>query len=175
MSGTAGGDGDGDETLFQMAMRGVRPLRGRGNPRTPNGSSAPRKQSTSNRPRVPLFTVELEAEIVAGRSSGTSRARVAELARGEYPIEQRIDLHGLTTEAARGTLQRTVVAAGHRGVRCLLVIHGRGRHSENGASALRETAVAVLTTNPCAALVRAFVTARRRDGGAGALYVLLGK
>jgi DNA-nicking Smr family endonuclease len=154
-------------------MKGVKPLRRRDGARRRRSPSA----RSGERPRIsapPRFELELEAEFVAGRGPGTQRARVAALRRGDFPVEERIDLHRLSTEAARRSLATRIPAAARRGVRCLLVIHGRGSHSKDGRSALREATVAALTSSPCAALVRAFVTARRRDGGPGALYVLLG-
>ena len=60
------------------------------------------------------------------------------------------------------------------GVRCVLIVHGRGRHS-GGAPVLREAVVKALTTAPTVDLVRAFCPARPADGGPGAMYVLLAR
>jgi DNA-nicking Smr family endonuclease len=58
------------------------------------------------------------------------------------------------------------------GGRCVLVIHGRGRHSE-GEPVLKEALLEWLAEPPVASLVMAFASASGGDGGVGATYVLL--
>ena len=58
------------------------------------------------------------------------------------------------------------------GGRCVLVIHGRGRHSE-AAPVLKEALLGWLAEPPVGSLVLAFSSARGGDGGVGATYVLL--
>ena len=65
-------------------------------------------------------------------------ARLLSLARGELEPEERIDLHGIRREAASRLLARRLESAAGRGLRCIAVIHGRGRRSEGGEGVLRE-------------------------------------
>jgi len=58
------------------------------------------------------------------------------------------------------------------GRRCLLVIHGVGRHSEAGP-VLKRAIPEWLQEDAVAGSVLAFATAPAGGGGAGAMYVLL--
>ena len=60
-----------------------------------------------------------------------------------------------------------------RGERCVLVIHGKGEHSPDGIGVLRGEISAWLSQGAASEHVAAFATAARRDGGEGAVYVLL--
>ena len=54
--------------------------------------------------------------------------------------------------------------------RCVLIIHGRGLHSEHGAP-LREAVLAELL-GPLSGFVHALATAAPADGGEGATYLV---
>ncbi|HZY03963.1 MAG TPA: Smr/MutS family protein, partial [Anaeromyxobacteraceae bacterium] len=57
--------------------------------------------------------------------------------------------------------------------RCVLLVHGRGLHSEKQVPVLKEALRGWLATARFGRHVLAFATARPQDGGAGAVYVLL--
>ena len=61
------------------------------------------------------------------------------------------------------------------GLRCVLVVHGRGLNSENHIPVLKERLPIWLTKGPVKKIVMAFSTAMPYDGGTGAIYVLLRK
>ena len=63
----------------------------------------------------------------------------------------------------------------NKGKRTVLLIPGRGKNSPEGYSVLRDSLERWLTRNPFKRVVLAFCTAQPKDGGAGALYVLLRK
>ncbi len=92
------------------------------------------------------------------------------LVRGQLPVEARLDLHGLTQaeahDAVRGFLERSQ----QRGLRCVLVITGRGLGS---GGTLRQMTPRWLDEAPNRSRVIAYTSAQRRHGGDGALYVLL--
>src|SRR5437773_83320 len=48
------------------------------------------------------------------------------LKRGKLAIDARVDLHGMTQAAAHRTLNRFLTTAAERGLRCVLVITGKG-------------------------------------------------
>jgi len=108
-----------------------------------------------------------------GAASGLRDADLASLRRGEPEPEERIDLHGLRREAAGATLARLVESARARGLRCVVVVHGRGRHSEGGEAVLRDALPGWLSQPPCKRHVLAFAPAPPRLGGNGATLVLL--
>ena len=92
------------------------------------------------------------------------------LRRGNYPIDARIDLHGLTQAEAHDRLGTFLAAAQVRGNRCVLVITGRGvRHG----GTLRAMTPRWLEEAPNRARVLSYAQAQVHHGGEGALYVLL--
>ena len=118
------------------------------------------------------FELARHGERVEGLAQGIDRQHLLRLRRGEWRVERRVDLHGLTAPEARRELASELHDAALAGVRCVLVIHGRGLHSESGP-VLRDGVLAWLTAPPLATRVMAFASALPRDGGPGASYVLL--
>ena len=118
------------------------------------------------------FELARLGERVEGLAQGVDRQHLLRLRRGEWRIERRVDLHGLTAPEARRELASELQEAVAAGVRCVLVVHGRGLHSESGP-VLRDFVPTWLTAPPLAARVMAFASALPRDGGPGASYVLL--
>jgi DNA-nicking Smr family endonuclease len=92
---------------------------------------------------------------------------------GEFAPGGSIDLHGLTREQARPALERFLARERELGHRCALVVTGRGLNSEAQVPVLRTEVPAWLTAARLARAVLAFCGAKPKDGGAGALYVLL--
>lgn len=106
--------------------------------------------------------------------------RTAErLRRGKIDIEARIDLHGYTQERAHDALLRFIDGARARGLRCVLVITGKGRSSHDEGEwkfndgVLRQRVPQWLSSPPYSTYVLKCVTAQPRDGGEGAYYVYL--
>jgi DNA-nicking Smr family endonuclease len=108
----------------------------------------------------------------SGRAADVSREILAELRRGRREPDREVDLHRLLARDAKALLLRELAEAIGNGERCVLVIHGRGLHSEGGA-VLREAVPGWLTSAPIAERVMAFAPAPPRLGGPGATLVLL--
>lgn len=85
------------------------------------------------------------------------------------PVEAVLDLHGLTAAEARDALSLFFRDSASRGLAKVLVIHGKGHHSE-GEPVLRKTVLRFLETSP---LAGRHGTAERRQGGGGAVWVLV--
>jgi DNA-nicking Smr family endonuclease len=118
------------------------------------------------------FHVEIGEERVEGSAPGADRKLLQKLRRGEPRPAAELDLHGQTQSEAQGALERFVERARQDGHRAVLVVHGRGLHSDD--KPILKTRVAEwLSTGKLARVVLAFSTAQPGDGGAGALYVLL--
>lgn len=92
------------------------------------------------------------------------------LKRGQMGIDARLDLHGLSQVEAHDRLSGFIIAQQARGSRCLLVITGMG---ERNGGILRNMTPRWLDTEPNRSRILAYSTAHVRDGGPGALYVLL--
>lgn len=103
-------------------------------------------------------------------SNGLSRMTLRKLRRGYWPAQDVLDLHGLNTEAARKLLQAFLHQANQNGLRCVLVIHGKGMNSRNGEAVLKLNTRHWLIQHP---QVLAWCDAPPRDGGGGAVLALL--
>lgn len=101
------------------------------------------------------------------------------MAQGKLLPEARIDLHGMTLNAAQPALTRFILNARTSGLRLVLVITGKGRDAGADAplpvrsGALRHNVPHWLHMAPLNQLVLQVRPAHRRHGGEGAYYVYL--
>ena len=112
-------------------------------------------------------------EYIRGAAPGLDPRVLRDLGRGEFTIQADLDLHGCDSQTARERLESFLLTAHARGLRCVRVVHGRGRGSPNGIPVLKAQLPRWLGRGPARHLVLAYTTAQPRDGGAGASYVLL--
>ena len=119
------------------------------------------------------FDIADTREYVEGAIVGLDPRLVRRLRRGDFAWQDHLDLHGMTAEAARAVVDRFLVDAVRAGLRCVLIVHGRGLNSKDQTPVLKERLKVWLARGRPARVVLAFTTARPCDGGAGALYVLL--
>jgi DNA-nicking Smr family endonuclease len=115
------------------------------------------------------------AEPLLGARSGVTDATLYALRRGDPTPQERVDLHGTRTDTAAALLTKRLESARARGLRCVAVIHGRGKHSATGEAVLRDALPEWLTSPPSANHVLAFAPAPSSLGGIGATLVLLRK
>jgi DNA-nicking Smr family endonuclease len=104
------------------------------------------------------------------RFAGIDRARSERLKRGKLGIEARLDLHGMTQEEAHRAVAGFVGGSRAAGLRCVLLITGRGAV---GGGILRQAVPRWLDEPGLRRHLLAIAPAQPRDGGAGALYLLL--
>ena len=95
------------------------------------------------------------------------------LVAGEFAWQEHLDLHGMTREQAHEAIYRFLAQARVKHLRCVLIVHGRGNHSEDSIPVLKLALQRWLQRGPLKAWVFAWTTARPVDGGAGAMYVLI--
>lgn len=95
---------------------------------------------------------------------------VKKLRKRHWPIQDELDLHGLTRDGARDALTDFLHRANRRGMRCVRIIHGIGYGSPKGEPVLRSIVHSWLVQKN---EVIAFCAAGRTDGGHGALIALL--
>lgn len=173
---------DEDKALFRDQMRAVKPLNEKTkrvkSPKSvlPEFSAKPKK---INAPRV-LNKIEYYLSdyisdpvhsntILSHCNPSIPTKRFRALKSGQIPWEVRIDLHGLTTEAARESLTHFIQTQAKNNKRCLLIIHGKGGHQ--GAPPVIKNMINRWL--PQFEEVLAFHSAQAKDGGHGAVYVLL--
>jgi DNA-nicking Smr family endonuclease len=106
-------------------------------------------------------------------ADGVNDQRLFDLKRGIPEPQERIDLHGLRTDAAPRILAQRLESAMARDLRCVLVIHGKGTGGEKGEAILRDRLPEWLSRTPNGERVLAFAPAPSKLGGDGATLVLL--
>jgi DNA-nicking Smr family endonuclease len=172
---------DEDDTeLFRKAMRGVRRMHADN-----RHASAPRKPrpaarfSRAERHAVlqeslgqvsPLDPVRESGDALLFRRPGISEQVFRRLRRGQYRVDQEIDLHGLTAQQAEIALRDFLAECLHHEARVVRVIHGKGLRSGHRGPVLKQLASSYLQR---VGAVLAFASAREVDGGSGAILVLL--
>ena len=179
---------DGNMEFFLEAMEGVSPLpdekekalrpwAGRAKPSHPPPDD--QKAAMAHLSGLVKGSVELDItfsdEYIEGSVTGFSRKLMKRLKRGELAVQDHIDLHGLTKQQAEEAVKDFVYRSYRRGLRCILIVHGRGLNSPDSFPVLKEGLPLWLGQGKAGKLVLAFSTARPYDGGTGATYVLLRK
>ena len=171
---------DPDSLLFRDAVRDVKPLPPRGGAALEKRKPPARAKFTAaDRAAVLVESLQgLEGEItdtgdeIAFRRPGVQDGVMRKLKRGEYRVEEVCDLHGLRVDEAKAVLREFLAQALAHDLRCVRIIHGKGKGSGPRGPVLK-TAVNLILRKT--APVLAFVSARRIDGGTGAINVLLSK
>ena len=92
--------------------------------------------------------------------------------RPEGASDDLVEAVGKVSEALEA-VEAFLVASQTRGLRQVLLVHGKGQNSPQGVPVLKRALARALTHKRLAKRVLAFCTARPLDGGTGALYVLL--
>ncbi len=156
--------------LFQAAVADVKKL-------------APHTRITHHKPpKFAAFSTPTQSVIIADTLSdfdtgnvpdeflhnGIARLTLRKLRK--LPIQDRLDLHGLSSDAARLLLQQFLHHANAQAMRCVLVIHGKGMNSQAGVAVLKIRTRHWLMQHET---VLAYCDAPENQGGAGAVLVLL--
>jgi DNA-nicking Smr family endonuclease len=92
------------------------------------------------------------------------------LRRGQYSIQDDLDLHQMNTAAAQLSIIEFLAEARHEGLRCVRIIHGKGLRSKAAGPILKGLTDRMLRRRDD---VVAFASARPAQGGTGAVIVLL--
>ena len=167
-----------DAELFRSAIGPVKPIK-----------STPRIKPSSSReklrPKISEHTVaegvlvQNRAEDLAAVSvhdplyfahSGVQGKLLKRLKTGRLNVDDCLDLHGLYQAEAEQALLSFLMDQYNFGHRCLLVIHGKGLHGDERWPVLKNMTHRVLRQS---SVVLAFCSAQPKDGGLGAVYVLL--
>jgi len=166
-----------DAALFRNAAGDVRVIeddrvpahrhRAKPRPKSAAGSSTP--DAGEEQPENSIRAPEREGEQLFVRP-GLQQKQVRRLRRGQMPIAAEADLHGARIHEARVLLDGFLRECRADGLRCVRVIHGKGRGSRDGHAVLKWEVDRWLRGHDG---VMAFCSAQPRDGGTGAVYVLL--
>jgi len=121
--------------------------------------------------RATLAETEIEThDYLLFTRPGIQKRLLADLQRGHIEVEIELDLHSLTAAHAERVLGEFLYDCARRRVRCALIVHGKGSRSAERQPVLKRKINYWLRLYD---EVLAFCSATRRDGGTGALYLLL--
>lgn len=170
---------DEDKALFQEYMREVKPLTHKQKTiASPKPEKKPLKKSPPKESMIysspvtyclsdfiqePVFSETILSYFPPHFALAQKRA----LKNGQIPWEARLDLHGYQIEKARDSLCRFIQAQQDK--RCVLIIHGKGGH-QGSPPVIKNLINRWL---PQMDEILAFHSAHAKDGGSGALYVLM--
>jgi len=167
-----------DQAAFRDAMQGVKPLvtptktklKPRNQPEIRKRKITLEDEATDNYPfsdyeKLPPVSSE---DILEFSRPGVQHKMLRKLRQGQYNVNAILDLHGKTSEEARESLSHFLLACQKKGLRYVMIIHGKSRGS--GKPILKNKLNHWLRQTD---QVIAFHSATQRDGSSGALYVLL--
>lgn len=176
-------NGDPDRDLFRSQVGPVQRIqndRVRAAPRRHRSAAAEqaRREAAENRSRDPNpLTLPAEVplvgphDVVGNRKDGVQEGVFRKLRLGKYEVQARLDLHQVTLADARRQTDAFLRESHERGLRTVMITHGKGRHSPEPAR-MKSHVLHWLAEHP---LVLAWHTAIPAHGGAGSTYVLLRK
>lgn len=143
-----------------------------------------------NRSSNPTSIPPKRSPIEVGKVGDTDRRTSHRLRRGKLSVDARLDLHGCTVAQAHDRLLSFLRVSQSNGARCVLVVTGKGGHrmargvggdldanvTFNHRPGKLRTAVPDWLNDPAfRPMVLSVSHAAPRDGGEGALYILLRK
>lgn len=175
---------DDDGGLWAHVTAGVTPLHGKHKnlaTNTPEGPPPAAKPARARKSAAAAAGLEPAPpkkpapmpDLTHGDHRGLDKSSARKLKDGKRPIEARMDLHGMTQAEAHRALDAFIDAASRAGRRCVLVITGKGGSGGGTVGVLRQQVPRWLNQATLRPLILAFSHARPKDGGEGALYVLL--
>lgn len=109
-------------------------------------------------------------EVLSFARSGVQPRLLQKLKQGLSPWQAAVDLHGCSIDQAREAVLALIANARREGQNTVKIVHGKGL--QNGQPLLKTCVNGWLRQLPT---VLAFVSCQPRDGGTGAVYVLLKK
>ncbi len=174
-----------EEELFKKAMEGVKKITGK--------NKVPRIKTTDPPPIYNEddeivntlsmiveggieFKINDTIEYIEGYNvRDYDLKEIRKLKRGEIAYEASLDLHGKKKEEAKQLVKNFIDQSRKYGNRCVLIVHGRGIHSKDNIPILKDSLKIWLSNNSIGKHILAFCSATPKDGGTGAIYVLLRK
>jgi len=169
---------DDEESLFLKEMAGVTPIKSDNKIKIQKKPKKPPQQNNDETYSFAIDDVFSSAEIsedcpdiLSFSRSGLQHKVLKQLRQGKNPIEHALDLHGLTVDQARKELLEFLGECEVAGIRHAIIVHGKGFRSKDKPVIKPMLNRWLRATDN----VLAFHSAQPKDGGSGAVYVLLRK
>jgi len=168
---------DDDNNLFNQAMQGVNALTSdkanlKANLKTKPAGIKKRPAETEKNIADTLsdeFINDCE-EFLEFMRPGIQKSYLKQIRNGKVTVEDNLDLHGYRRDDARKLLLNFLDHAQQQSFKLVRIVHGKGYNSSDNQPVLKAMVNKWLQSIP---EVLAFVSAVPRDGGTGAVYVLL--
>ena len=184
-----------DKVLWEQIKKRTRPLKPEALKSAEPKQKLPPRPTPADRQSIPKFELGASAKPKSGSTRlvppvesqiGSEKTRMDKkshkrMVQGKLKPEARLDLHGLTQEAAFSKLHQFIAQAYANNYRLVLVITGKGKHrQEDGPiparhGVLRHAVPDWLRSPGLAPMVLQVRQAHQRHGGSGALYVYLSR
>ena len=162
-----------DDLDFNQAMKGVSRLKHDkvelNKPRKPAQLLVQPKSDNSSVNNLAIGLENIPEQTGDWFHQGLQRKRIARLKKGQFDIENRLDLHGYNRVEALQECQQWIEECHRYELQNLLLVHGRGLRSSSGA-VLKPILYQWLTDQK---EVLAVCKAQPKDGGDGASYIYL--
>jgi DNA-nicking Smr family endonuclease len=159
---------EAERALFHETLSDVKPLKAAVRPARAKKKLPPPPPSLSPFAAKPKAKAKPKLPAARDMPPEIGGHRAAPMKRGRLEPEARLDLHGMTQEAAHGAAARFLVRARANGARVVLVITGK-------SGVLNKQFKLWLAQGEFRPLVSGVSAAHKRHGGGGAYYVLLRK
>lgn len=143
--------------------------------RPPAPAAKPAKAAAKAVPSAPAVIKPKLLPRQAPALNPFDRRTLSRIGRGTVSIDGRIDLHGMTQDAAESALMHFLDSAQARGAKLVLVITGKGKPGGGERGVLRRVVPHWLSAPKLRRLVVGFDEAGPTHGGSGALYVRIRK
>jgi len=114
----------------------------------------------------------LAEDALSHRRADVPQRVLRRLARGQYAVQDEIDLHGADLAQAEVLVRRFLREATDTGMGCVRIVHGKGLNAPDRVPTLKNAVDRLLRQR---ADVLAFHSAPAAQGGTGAVLVLLSK
>lgn len=180
---TGAGQHEEERAMLDQALEGVRPLADRSRVAPPRAAASTAPHYDEDADALAKLAAMVEGGEPLGNEFSEEHAEwiaddadpaiLPRLVAGEFAWQDHIDLHGMTRDQAHDAVYRFLAAARVKHLRCVLIVHGRGHHSEGQIPVLKLALQRWLRRAPLKAWVFAWATARPVDGGPGAIYVMI--
>jgi len=162
-----------DKKLFSQAMQGVTTL---------SSDKVNLKKKPTSIKKRPAVTEKNIADTLSDEfipecddflefmRPGIQKSYLKQIRNGKVAVEDHLDLHGYSRDDARTILLDFLDHAQQSSFKLVRIVHGKGYHSDDSQPVLKAMVNKWLRSIP---EVLAFVSTPSKDGGTGAVYVLL--
>lgn len=173
-----------DDDAFAQAMNGIERSSWRHTPHSGAKPAPPISQDYDSEGRKLMqqamdddspIAIPDHPEYIEGWVGVAGKRFLPNLRNGLYSIQGQIDLHGLNQAEAQITVEDYIARMSRFRSCCVKIIHGRGINSPADRATLKESLQRLLSTRRMSRYVVAYASAPSRDGGVGAVYVLLSR